>query len=73
MDELDLNSEQLQMQLGTNTKIMKHLEETTKDFQGRWIDEQKKANELKTENANLKANLERLPEYVSMIDEYKKK
>lgn len=73
MNELELKSEQLQMQLETNTKIMKHLEETTKDFQGRWRDEQKKANELKTENANLKANLERLPEYVSMIDEYKKR
>ena len=73
MNEVSLKCEQLQMQLDTNNKMMKHMEENLKEYMTKWKDEQKICSQLKVENSNLKADVERLPEYVHLIDEYKKR
>lgn len=73
VSEVQLKCEQLQLDIETNKKIIAHLDESTKNSQIQNREDQKKIYDLKTENANLKANLERLPEYVSKIEEYRKK
>lgn len=73
LSDVQNRCEKLQLNLETNTKVMKHMEDNLKEYQEMIREEQKKNIDLRNENANLQASNQRLPEYLNMIENYKKR
>lgn len=73
LSEIQNKCEKLQLNLETNTKVMKHMEDNLKEYQAMVREEQRKNIELRNENANFQASIDRVPEYLNMIENYKKR
>lgn len=73
LNEVQIKNEQLQIQVDTHQKIVKHLQDNVNELRSNLREEQRRVNDLKDDNARLKAGCERLPEYVNLIEEYKKR
>lgn len=73
LGEIRIKYESMQNNMEMNSRVIKNIESALKEKLEQLKEEQRKNLELRTENMNLKVNVDRIPEYLSQIDNYRKR
>ena len=73
LNELKVKCDQLEFELSNRNKVLNYLEDNAKEYQIKIREEQKKILVLKEENSKLESDCSRIPQMLTMIEEYKKR
>ena len=73
LSEMSLQLDKLKEKFETNEKILQFTSQTLKEYQEKYTIERNKNRELENQLQLQKSNLEKLDEYATLIEEYKKK
>lgn len=73
LGEIRIKYESIQNNMEMNSRVIKNIESALKEKLEQLKEEQRKNLELRTENMNLKVNVDRIPEYLTQIDNYRKR